>query len=452
VSFAAAVSYAAGGNPNSVTSSDLDGDGDLDLAVANSRSREISVLLNQGDGTFAEAVSYATGWSPISVTSSDLDGDGVPDNVENAGPNGRDGNLDGVPDAQQANVASLPHPDSGIYVTLVADETIQLENVSFANNLWPDQTPGGIDFVLDFLSFTLTGVQPHEVVTLEMIVHADLALNAFYRCGPTPAYNYDHWYPFLFNGDTGAEMTADGRIVVHLVDGGRGDSNPVADGKIVSFAAPVLDNRPYPWQNPHVPFDVNGDYWVTPLDALLIINDLNLNLSRPLPFPATPANLPLHYLDVTGNNNHVEPLDALLVINDLNLNGAREVPPAHLGQAVAQMTPLIAGGESEAALLPGLLSLAYVDRADVSRFLGYDELANVGWSRADRLPVESSGPSEDPSPWSPMASEKSRSANPFFASGPWASSAETDDIWLQDLFADELETAIAAIAGAIGRA
>ncbi|MCK4625156.1 MAG: VCBS repeat-containing protein [Phycisphaerae bacterium] len=73
--FAPAVNYEVGVHPRSVFSSDLDGDGDYDLAVANRYSDNVSILLNNGDGTFQAAVNYAVGDGPFSVFSADLDGD-----------------------------------------------------------------------------------------------------------------------------------------------------------------------------------------------------------------------------------------------------------------------------------------------------------------------------------------------------------------------------------------
>ena len=68
------------------------------------------------------------------------------------------------------------------------------------------------------------------------------------------------------------------------------------------------------WQNSLNPFDVNGVDGVTPLDVLLIINELNENGSRNLAqanFQAPP------YIDVTGDGL-CTPLDALQVINFIN--------------------------------------------------------------------------------------------------------------------------------------
>jgi hypothetical protein len=47
--------------------------------VANYGSGTVSVLLNQGNGTFAPQVPYGVGSNPSSVTSADLDGDGDQD-------------------------------------------------------------------------------------------------------------------------------------------------------------------------------------------------------------------------------------------------------------------------------------------------------------------------------------------------------------------------------------
>ena len=87
-SFAPDVSYATGSGPQSVTSLDANGDGKMDLAVANASSSTVSVLLNNGNGTYAAKVDYATGSNPSSITSLDANGDGIRDLVvANAGSN-----------------------------------------------------------------------------------------------------------------------------------------------------------------------------------------------------------------------------------------------------------------------------------------------------------------------------------------------------------------------------
>ena len=70
-----AVNYGAGSGPWSVFCADLDGDLNLDLVVANYSSDNVSILKNNGDGTFQTAVNYGAGNGPLSVFCADLDGD-----------------------------------------------------------------------------------------------------------------------------------------------------------------------------------------------------------------------------------------------------------------------------------------------------------------------------------------------------------------------------------------
>ena len=53
---------------------DLNGDGKADLAVASGTG--VSVLLNNGNGTFGAPASYGSGTNPVSVAAADLNGDG----------------------------------------------------------------------------------------------------------------------------------------------------------------------------------------------------------------------------------------------------------------------------------------------------------------------------------------------------------------------------------------
>ena len=76
IPFAPAVNYAVGGgHPHSVCAADLDGDGDKDLAVANADGDNVSILKNNGNGTFQPAVNYGAGNYPHFICASDFDGD-----------------------------------------------------------------------------------------------------------------------------------------------------------------------------------------------------------------------------------------------------------------------------------------------------------------------------------------------------------------------------------------
>jgi len=77
--FADEVNYSAGTAPRSVTSADLNGDNKPDMLVANESSNNLSVLLNKGDGTFAEQKIYPLGTAPRAVIAVDVNGDGKSD-------------------------------------------------------------------------------------------------------------------------------------------------------------------------------------------------------------------------------------------------------------------------------------------------------------------------------------------------------------------------------------
>jgi hypothetical protein len=75
------VEYPAGTSPRSLVSADLNGDGWLDLVVANTSDGTVSVMLNQGDGSFAAPTSYPAGSKPGAIAVGDLDGDHTVDLV-----------------------------------------------------------------------------------------------------------------------------------------------------------------------------------------------------------------------------------------------------------------------------------------------------------------------------------------------------------------------------------
>jgi len=81
--FQQAAAYAVGNssNSNAVSVADLNGDGAADLMVAGSSANGVSVLLNNGNGTFQPRTDYATGSVPLDVAHADVNGDGAADIV-----------------------------------------------------------------------------------------------------------------------------------------------------------------------------------------------------------------------------------------------------------------------------------------------------------------------------------------------------------------------------------
>jgi hypothetical protein len=98
----------------------------------------------------------------------------------------------------------------------------------------------------------------------------------------------------------------------HVLLFGRTDPVPIDQieyrGLTLSVVQPLAART-----NPRNPLDVNDDTDISPLDALLVINELNDNTPS-LQAEREPEPL---YLDVNADGS-VSPLDALLVINELN--------------------------------------------------------------------------------------------------------------------------------------
>ena len=72
--------------------------------------------------------------------------------------------------------------------------------------------------------------------------------------------------------------------------------------------------EPFPWHNSASPLDINDDGFVSPIDALVIINYLNGTDDSEVPPGSNPE---FGYIDANGDN-FVTPFDALIVINELN--------------------------------------------------------------------------------------------------------------------------------------
>ncbi|BCM88663.1 hypothetical protein IAD21_00504 [Abditibacteriota bacterium] len=79
LSFATKIDYSTAPRPVLLVKGDFDGDGKTDLATANTRNNNLSVLLNNGNGTFKTNDDYSTGDTPVGVTVGDFNGDGKTD-------------------------------------------------------------------------------------------------------------------------------------------------------------------------------------------------------------------------------------------------------------------------------------------------------------------------------------------------------------------------------------
>lgn len=104
----------------------------------------------------------------------------------------------------------------------------------------PPPTPNGLgDFPLGFFGFKVQGLDPGGVTEVTLLLPPGTTVTTYWKYGPTPDNPTPHWYEFLFDGATGAEILPD-RVVLHFVDGQRGDHDLSANGEIVDPGAPAL--------------------------------------------------------------------------------------------------------------------------------------------------------------------------------------------------------------------
>ncbi len=160
----------------------------------------------------------------------DSDGDGISDGVEEAMAAG-DGNGDRIPDAQQAHVASFPTLLSGS-LAIAAPEGITITSISVESlSALPPAT--GQEFPHEVWHFAMNGLSNGGSVTITVLASREHPGDGFHCFGPTPDNPVPHWYDFSFDGTTGAQVDGD-RVLLHFVDGRRGDHDLTVNGSLVS--------------------------------------------------------------------------------------------------------------------------------------------------------------------------------------------------------------------------
>ena len=179
----------------------------------------------------------------------DSDGDDVPDQEEQ-GSDGTDttydGNNDNIPDSQQDNVASGHTYDGQNYVTVAVPDPATLSDAEAVDNPSSADSPSGVEFTYGFFTFTVNNAGAGGTATATLYLPAGATPDTYFKYGPTPTNQTDHWYEFLYDGETGAEID-NNVITLHFVDGKRGDDDlDDTNGIIVDQGGPGFTTTPPP--------------------------------------------------------------------------------------------------------------------------------------------------------------------------------------------------------------
>lgn len=128
--------------------------------------------------------------------------------------------------------------DTGNSVTLTVPTPARLANLAASSNPDPAGAPAGVAFSEGFFSFQVTGVTPGGSAVVVMELPSTFRPNTYYMYGPTPDDASPHWYEFLYDGQTGAEFFSNNYVLLHFVDGQRGDADLTVNGEITDPGAP----------------------------------------------------------------------------------------------------------------------------------------------------------------------------------------------------------------------
>jgi hypothetical protein len=138
-----------------------------------------------------------------------------------------------------ANVVQLADPIHGGVVTVASPAgTTLTASLSYPSYY---ESANSVDFPLGQLQFEIDGAAPGGSTQLTITPPVGHNWSDYYVYGTTPLDPSSRWYDFLYQhptdaddaSTTGAVFLPNGQIVLHLVDGGRGDSDAAVNGTIL---------------------------------------------------------------------------------------------------------------------------------------------------------------------------------------------------------------------------
>jgi len=177
------------------------------------------------------------------------DGDGACPEIEDqaVNPDGSgtgDGNGDGIPDKNQANVTTTLSALDAV-VTFATDAGATLEIAGYP--LSPDaptllakfSRPSGsqVQFNEGLYTIKVNGTMGSGWI-VTVFQGTPTHATHYYAYGPSPGNSSPHWYDFSYDGTTGAEIVGD-KIILHFVDGQRGDDDLTINGSVMHTGGPA---------------------------------------------------------------------------------------------------------------------------------------------------------------------------------------------------------------------
>ncbi|MBI4583299.1 MAG: VCBS repeat-containing protein [Planctomycetes bacterium] len=235
---------------------DLNGDGKPDLATMNYGSRDVSVLLNRGDGTLMDVVSYPLGKDLSPLIAADLNGDGKPDLATSSrGCSTCDPSIPG-------EVFVLLHQGDGTFLDAVSYPVVGADVPLMAADLNDDGKP---DLAMASWGCSLCATPRPGVISVLLNQGAGIFLDAVsYPIPMGPTGDGDYYYPVSL---IAADLNGDEKLDLAAARAGYSSSlnRPIPGDVSVLLNRgdgtfrDVVSNLPggYPWSL--IAADLNGD-------------------------------------------------------------------------------------------------------------------------------------------------------------------------------------------------
>ena len=147
-------------------------------------------------------------------------------------PQSGDANRDRIQDSLQSHVASFVSYTAQGYVVLKSPPGTVLSSCQAADNPSPGDAPAKMNFDYGFFDFTISGLAPGGSTTLTITLPGGATPDTYYKYGETQINHIDHWYEFLYDNETGAEINGN-VITLNFVDALRGDDELVQDSMVI---------------------------------------------------------------------------------------------------------------------------------------------------------------------------------------------------------------------------
>ena len=153
-----------------------------------------------------------------------------------------------TPTPTPQNMLIFSNANNGKIVTIESEPgtTIQGGPLGKTLNGCQEVNDQSLTFPVGSYEYFITGLNPGDATTVVIHLPQGVNVDSYIKYGKTPDDFDDHCYEYLFDPQTGtgAEILPNGTIIVHHVDGERGDDDLTPNEVIVDPAAPVAFFEP----------------------------------------------------------------------------------------------------------------------------------------------------------------------------------------------------------------